>query len=63
MIKSDENKLQQAKTAIDVDRKARAEQAKVEIDAALKRTRCTIEVGILVTPRGNRPVVEIVPID
>lgn len=53
----------QAKAVVEKERTDRAQKCSEEIDQALKKFSCTIELGIMITSKGNFPRIQIVPQD
>ena len=54
---------EEAQAAINAEKEKRSKACSADIDAALKKHRCALEVGMMVSARGNQPSVLIVAVD
>ncbi len=61
---SESNKdIEKAKATIEREKKDRVKKCSAALEALLKEHRCQLDVGMLVTPKGNIPQVQLIPVD
>lgn len=58
-----EEKAKELQAMLDAERKERAQACAKEIEEVLKKHKCSIDIAVIVTSRGNIPQMNIVTVD